>query len=383
MNLVNKIKEFRLNMIHKMYLNKPIKQNKIIVWSDSFKNFGCNPKYIISYLVNNYPDKFDIVWVFDVNRDIPQDLPDSIRVVRYFSLDYLYEISTAKFIICNSRTGSPYFFEKRKGQFYIQTWHSSLRLKKIEKDVEKFLPETYITNAINDSKKIDLILSGCDFSTNIFKNSFWYEGEILKSGTPRTDVLLGNGEVIRNKIFDKHNISKEKKLILYAPTFRSDKKADLFGFDFEFLKETLGESYELAYRLHPNIVDKMDKINGVISMNSYPDMQELLCACDFLITDYSSSMFDMAIARKKCLLYVPDLETYLEKERELYFNIVDLPFPISKNMKDLCENILNFNNNKYLDKVNSFVSQIGSYEDGHAAERVSKIIINEMEKNKI
>lgn len=379
MRFLEKAKKLRLEIIHNFYLKKRIKKNKIIVWSDSFRNYGCNPKYIVLYLLEYYPRAFDIVWVFDQNRDIP-DLPKEVRVVKYFSLEYLYEISTAKFIICNSRTSDAYFFKKRREQFYIQTWHSSIRLKKIERDVETFLSQKYVRNAIEDSKKIDLIISGCDFSTRIFKNSFWYNGKVLKSGTPRSDVLLSSTNEIRKKVFKYYSIPMEKKLVLYAPTFRADKKADLFGFDFHYIKEVLNDEYVYAYRLHPNILENINEIEGIISMNMYPDMQELLCACDMLITDYSSSMFDMAISRKKCFLYAPDLENYLEKERNLYFDIYNLPFSLAKNMNELCDNILNFDINKYLDKIELFLNSIGSYEDGHATERIVEIIMREMEK---
>lgn len=380
MNLIQKLKNLRISLFHKYYLTKPIKKNKIIAWSDSFKNFGCNPKYICLYLLKHYPGKFDIVWVFDQNRDIPLDFPKEIRYVRYFSKEYLYEISTAKFIICNSRTGTAHFFKKRDEQKYIQTWHSSIRLKKIEKDAEQSLPKKYIENAINDSKKIDIIVSGCDFSTNIFKNSFWYNGQILKSGTPRSDVLL-NSEDNRKKVYDFYNISYDKKLVLYAPTFRNNKKADLYGFDFKELSTVLDENeYAFAYRLHPNITENLNVSDNIISMSKYPDMQELLSACDILFTDYSSCMFDMAIAKKKCFLYVPDLEEYISKERGLYFDINNLPFSLSKKMDDLCENIKIFNEESYISEIESFMKEIGSYEDGNAAKRISEYIISNLDK---
>ena len=52
-------------------------------------------------------------------------------------------------------------------------------------------------------------------------------------------------------------------------------------------------------------------------MSKYSDMQELIVAADILITDYSSCMFDMMLANKRCALYTPDLEEYLERERGL------------------------------------------------------------------
>lgn len=109
-------------------------------------------------------------------------------------------------------------------------------------------------------------------------------------------------------------------------------------------------------------------------MSKYPDMQELLAAADLLITDYSSCMFDMAIARKPCILYVPDLHEYIEHERGLYFDLRELPFPLAETMDELREVIRSFNRERYLDKVDAFLSRIGSFEDGNAAKRVCEFI---------
>ena len=133
--------------------------------------------------------------------NIPESIPQNVRVVRYFSKEYLYELHTAGVVICNARTLESYLWIKRKGQVYIQTWHSSLRLKNIEKDAEKTLPESYIQAAKGDSEKIDYIISGCTLSSCIFKNSFWYDGKILECGTPRIDYLLK--EANKKEIFKK------------------------------------------------------------------------------------------------------------------------------------------------------------------------------------
>ena len=102
-----------------------------MLWANSFHAYGDSPKYIAEYLLKNKPGQYDIIWVLETGVPVPEDIPEAIRIVRYFSMEYLREISTAKFIICNSRTGPYHYFNKRKEQVYIQTWHSSLRLKMI------------------------------------------------------------------------------------------------------------------------------------------------------------------------------------------------------------------------------------------------------------
>lgn len=366
MNFVKRLKSLR----HDIYLGVchmlPIKKNKIILWSDNFKSFGCSPKYIALYLSEHFGEKYDIVWVLGKDRNIPSDVPKNIRIARYFSMKYIKEISTAKVIICNARTNESHFFRKRKGQYYIQTWHSSLRLKMIEGDA--MLPEDYIEVAKKDSEKIDLLLSGCRFSTDIFRRAFWYDGEILEKGTPRCDGFFGDNSAVSKKVYDFYGIDKSKKLALYAPTFRNDKKASFYGMDFEMLGKALGEDFVIGLRLHPNLNESVEA-DGCISMSNYPDMQELLQSCDLLITDYSSSMFDMVVADKKCVLYVPDMKDYVKNERGLYFDMEALPFPKAENMEELCAVIGNFEH--YNELCHDFKEQIGSFENGNAAEEVA------------
>ena len=370
MELINQIKALR----HKAYLawcrKLPIQPNKVILWSDDFKTFGCSPKYIALYLAEQYPGKYDIVWVLEREKTAPADLPAGIRIVRYFSMEYLREIATAKVIVCNHRTGDYHFFNKRKGQFYIQTWHSSLRLKKIEGDVPQ-LPDGYIEAAKRDSEKIDLLLSGCRFSTDIFRRAFWYDGEILEKGTPRCDGFFGDNASVKEKVYAHFGIPEGKRLALYAPTFRDDKSASLYGFQPEKLQESLGDDWRVGCRLHPNLNAEIPE-GTAIPMSKYPDMQELLQACDLLITDYSSSMFDMAVAGKKCALYVPDLETYMANERGLYFDLMELPFPKAKDMDELCDAVKNFGG--YDARCAEFLDKIGNFEQGNAAQETAKWI---------
>ena len=142
MKLIQEIKALRHKLWFGFWCAMPLQKNKVLLWADNFKSFGCSPKYIALYLAAHCPKQYDIVWVLEQGREVPEGLPENIRIVRYFSMQYLKEIATAKVIVCNTRTGKAHYFRKRKGQYYIQTWHSSLRLKRIEGDAPG-LPEAY------------------------------------------------------------------------------------------------------------------------------------------------------------------------------------------------------------------------------------------------
>lgn len=364
------------NILIKFMNILPIKKNKIFMFSYYGGQYGDSPKYITEYILKNYPkEKFDIVWAF-TDLDSKKDLK-GIRKVRVMSLRYFFELCTSKIIITNFRTTE--LFKKRKEQYYIQTWHSSLRLKKIEKDAEESLEKSYIDMAKKDSKKIDLLLSGCKYSTEIFKNSFWYKGDILECGTPRNDILV-NCDLEVGRIKNKLNI-KEKKVLLYAPTFRKDGNLDVYDIDYKrvlkSLEDKYGEEWIILVKLHPHLINKSNEIEyneKIVNATSYDDIQELLAVSDILISDYSSLIFDYLVVGKPCFLYVPDIKDYISKDRDLYFDIEKLPFINVKSNDELIEKIINFDEVNYKKNIKDFSNYIGSYEKGNASEKLMKKI---------
>ncbi|MEH7444041.1 CDP-glycerol glycerophosphotransferase family protein [Bacillus sp. JJ1122] len=353
----------------------PIKKNKIFLFSYYGSQYGCNPKYITEYILKTYPDDyFDLVWAFN-NPDSKVDIK-GIRKVRTMSLRYFYELCTSKVLITNFRTTD--LFIKRKEQYYIQTWHSSLRLKQIEKDAEENLPPNYVAMAKKDSKKCDLLLSGCDYSTEIFKRAFWYEGEIFKHGTPRNDLLAHSTNNLRSHTLTKLNIPDSYKIALYAPTFRKENNLDVYNLEFSKVKELLakrfGGEWIVLVKLHPHLLSVSHQItenNQVIDVTQYDDIQELLCITDFLISDYSSLIFDYSVTRKPCFLYVPDLEDYIQKDRGLYFDMKDLPFVRALSNEGLLREIESYDESDYKEGLERFLTKIGTYEDGYAAKNLT------------
>ena len=183
LNLINII-----SILYYVFRIFKIKTNKIFCQNfTSGKGIGDSPKYIALELLKDKDKKYDIVWAVKNKKDI-KEVPKGIRLVKIYSIQYFYEMATAKIWISNTRF--ELFTRKRKGQFYIQTWHSPLRLKKIQNDANEYLSEYYKKCMKNDSKMIDVILSGCEFSTEIYKRAFLYDGRILEIGTPRCDIFF-------------------------------------------------------------------------------------------------------------------------------------------------------------------------------------------------
>ena len=367
------MKELFGKLLQRLFALLPLTKNKIMFVSYYGSQYGCSPKYLSEYIVKNHPD-WKIVWAFTHPKKY--DIV-GVRKVKYLSLRYFYELSSSSVFITNYRMPESYF--KRCGQYYIMTWHSSLRLKMIEKDAELLLPSHYVAMAKADSAKIDLLLSGCRFSDEIFRRAFWYNGKILSSGTPRNDMLCSRPFAdIAKKIRERLNVNSEEKILLYAPTFRENGDVSCYNLDFRMLADYLsavkGGKWQILVKLHPHLCSLSESIlkgSGAMDVTEYDDIQELLLVADILVTDYSSLMFDFLLTRRACFLYVPDLDTYVQKERNLYFDITKLPFKTSFSQGELHQQISDLDIDAYLTATDKFMNDIGSYEDGHASQRVT------------
>ena len=350
-------------------------RKKVIFCNFNGRGMGDDPKYIALYLLNNRPD-IKIIWCLS---DITNELPKGVYPVKYGSWGFYYHQLTAKVRINNIKHGI--FVPKRKDQFYIQTWHATFGLKKIEQDAEN-LSDTYIKNAKRDAAQTDLMYSNNDYRCLLYIRSFWYNGPVIKCDVPRVSILLNPPHYLREHVYKSLNIPNDKHIILYAPTFRKDHNLTSYIYNFNAIinaaNKRFKKDYIVLYRLHPNIAYMNDEIklsNGHIIMASdYPDMQELLALADILITDFSASMFDFGILKKPVFLFAKDYDNYINSDRSLNLPIESLPFSMSKTEEELCRNILNFNNHSYQEEVNLFYKKIGLIDHGHGDEVLANIV---------
>lgn len=373
------MKEFIKNVIYALFRILPVHKRRVLLFSYYGGNYGGSPKYLSEFFLKN-AQELELVWAF-TNTERHSNLP-GIQMVRYGSLWYYYYLSTSGVIITNYRMTQE--FKKRKTQKYIQTWHSSLRLKMIEKDAEDTLPQNYVAMAKKDSTQIDLLLVGNQKSEEIFRRAFWYSGEYLRCGTPQCDLFFHDVEC-EGKVRDYFKLDHSKKILLYAPTFRKNHGLEAYDIDFERLvvnlKKRFGGEWSVLVRLHPHLIHKMGELklsNGVLDATSYDDTQELLAAADIVITDYSALMFDYLITKRPCLIYANDYEDYVGNDRKLYFDMGELPFPVAHNNDELSEAISSFDVEDYVNRCDKFMrEEIGSWEDGSACQQVLRYIRGE------
>ena len=358
---------------------------RVMCWAYNFKQYGCNPRYLTDYILENNKN-FEIYWVFRKGIDTSQ-VDKRIKIVRFKSWEYLKLLATAEFFVTNSRT-FPFhiYWHKRQEQKYLMLWHGGVALKKVEKDAEAKLGYQYVHKAKIDSKIADLMISGCRMQTNLLRNAFWYNGEIIETGIPRNDIFFKEElhKIFRKRVCSTYNIDADSRIVLYAPTFRRDKSTKPYNIDWKNIQDAICDILEcekitVIIRLHPNLINKVDTshliaADNIVDGTKYHDMQELLCAADLLITDYSSSMFDFAMLHRPCFIYANDMKKY---DRGYYFNFNELPFPVAENNAQLLQQIKAFNKENYNSNINHFLNQtIGQTDNGTASEAITNWMLS-------
>lgn len=367
-----------------MRLTHTVQRGKIACWAYNFKQYGCNPRYLTEYILENHPE-LEVCWIFRRGVDVSQVDP-RVKVVWFRSWQYFKLMATAEFFITNSRT-DPYhiYWHKRPEQHYLMLWHGGVALKKIEKDVEAKLGFSYVRKAKVDSKICDLMISGCRMHTELINSKFWYSGEVLEEGLPRNDIFFNKERhaEFRKHVCELYNISPESRIVLYAPTFRRNESIEPYRINWDRVRPALmkmlgAQSVTVIVRMHPNLINRVDTSSlvayeGVVDGTRYHDMQELLCVSDLLITDYSSSMFDFSMQNRPCVLYATDVEQY---DRGYYFDITKLPYPLARNEQELIAIAGGFDAVAYEAHLGEFFAkEVGLVERGVAAQALAEWIV--------
>ncbi|WP_016954460.1 bifunctional glycosyltransferase/CDP-glycerol:glycerophosphate glycerophosphotransferase [Catenovulum agarivorans] len=390
-NVVAKVKGYRKAVVRKAhpftsYIEKSKPNKTLIVFESNFgKCYGGNPKYIYEYLLKT--DKhFQAVWVYQGKKTL--DIPGNVIQVHRGSVEYFQYLARACYWVNNITFSLPV---KPKHTTYLQTWHGT-PLKRLGLDIELAGPETAARDKfLQEVKNWDYLIAANQYSAQIFKRAFNFENEMLTHGYPSNDLLVKADSNLVQNIKHKLKIPLDKQVILYAPTWRDDRRIGS-GWSFEMdvkmnlerFREQLGDDCVLLVRFHHLIAKhaNLSKYSDfVIDVSHYDDTTEILSVTDVLITDYSSIFFDFAVTRKPILFYMYDLERYKSKLRGFYIDPEnELPGPVYKTEDDLIKGIQQIDSvaENYCDKYQQFIQSYCSLELGKSAEYVVEQVFKDL-----
>ena len=218
-----------------------------------------------------------------------------------------------------------------------------------------------------------------------------FDKTMLETGYPRNDILYTKGdekERLIKEIKGELSVPEDKKVILYAPTWRDD---EFYGsgqykftlqLDLDRLQKEFGDEYVVVLRTHYYVVDALDLTpykGFVYNGSTYNDIARLYLISDVLITDYSSVFFDFANLRRPMLFFMYDLEKYRGTLRGFYFDAeAELPGPILQTNDEMVEAIANLDriSQEYKEKYDIFYEKYCGWEDGTSTEKVVKAVFD-------
>lgn len=369
-----------LRLLLRVFYIFPIKSDSVIISSYAGRKFACNPKYIVLHLLK----RKDLKIYFVLNKDVNTNLPDNVIRINYFSLKHIYLLMTCKYIIVNSHERTKYF-PYRNNQIYLYTSHGAYMFKKGNwrfksdyyakkiKDIEnKEITYKLFNNSLDAKKVLEL--------ENLSKRKY------LNFGYPRNDLLFSANLPLIEKIKKQLRIDLDKKIILYAPTYRakkyneSHKGINEYGFELldvkgiiESFNNKFGNGHVLLYRAHHDMLSRGFS-EDCINVSNYPDIQELLIIADYLITDYSSLMLDFSLLMRPGFLYTPDLEEYQSNIPD-WINISNWPFDYACSNEQFLKIVNKYDDEKSIEKIRKFLDIIQISDDGNATDRLCDFLL--------
>ena len=370
----------------------PVSKDIILFESNLGKNYTGNPKAIYERMVELGLDKkYRIVWVFNNPK---QPIPGNAKKVKRVRFQYFYYCAVAKVWVFDCR--HPRYLIKRKENLYIQTWHGT-PLKKLALDMEVIDMggvkdiDHYREEFKKNSSVWDCLISQNRFSTETFRRCFAFNKRMLEVGYPRNDVLFsGNTKENIINLKKKYNIPLDKKVILYAPTWRDNEYGEgkkykfATALDFKKAKEALEDEYVMIVKYHYLIADKVDWSGTegfVYSFKADQEISELYLISDMMITDYSSVMFDYSLLKRPMFFFAYDFENYRENLRGFYFDMLEeVPGPISKTTEQLIFDIKNYKKEEWQEKYQAYAEKFNGVDDGNASLHVIEVMEEHIQK---
>lgn len=371
--------------------------DKLIIFASfNGRSYCDSPKALYEYIIKNekYKD-YRFVWAFtDVDKHKFLEINQNTEVVNIKSNEFYRKMKQAKYWIFNYKI-QDFVFPSKK-QVFIQCWHGT-PLKRLGCDLEHF------ENAMNsiseirkryhlEASKFTYFISPSKFASEKFISTWdlkkiGKENIIIEKGYPRNDFLYNYTSEDIKAIKEKLNIkSDNKKIILYAPTYRDNQHSTEIGYtyktqiDFDKLQKELSDEYIILFRAHWLVAQSFnfDKYKDfIIDVSNYDDINHLYVISDMLITDYSSVFFDYANLKRPIVFYMYDLEDYRDNIRGFYLNLEELPGKIVKTENELVDEIKFINGKfEYNSKYEIFNKKFNYLDDGHASKRVIEKILN-------
>lgn len=386
---------YRRSVFKKNTRGIKVDEKSVVFIAFNGKSYTCTPKAVYEYMLSReeYKD-YKFIWVANNPEEFEFLKSNSnTTVVKDRSAEYDRALAGSKYWICNYRIYD--YISPKKNQVYVQCWHGT-PLKRLGYDLADAS-----SNAMNsyeeicykyrtDAERFKYILSPSAFASEKFATAWNLKktnqmDKIVEVGYPRNDYLINHTEEDVKKIREELGVAPEKKILLYAPTWRDNQYSAGLGYtysntvDFDKMREKLGDEWVVLFRAHYLVANSFDfeKYAGfVYDVSSYGDINKLYVVADLLMTDYSSVFFDYANLKKPMIFYMYDLPLYANDLRGFYVDLNELPGPVIEDEDEMIQKVATVSEwFTYDDCYKRFNDKFNYLDDGNAAARLVERVI--------
>lgn len=292
---------------------------------------------------------FKYVWAFVDPSSFEIDGAEKVKID---SIQYFITALKAKIWITNVNIERGLRF-KKKNTIYLNTGHGTGPKK----------GGNAVKGRIDyDFSNVDILCCDGEYLRNALVTYYKAnESSLLWCGRPREDELFDFSDKDKWRIRQDLNIQKDKKIILYMPTWR-DYKHSLPSF--QLWHEMLGNEYVVLCRLHHfSDIQRIDEFkNFLIDVTNYDDVNELYFASDILVSDYSSAFFDFGLLEKPFFCFADDYQQFC-CTYGLFIDIKkEFPHGVFKDDQTLLSMIKNMNYEKECLITKEYIKKYVSHE---------------------
>lgn len=372
MTIIIKIGIIVLNFIYSIFKLLP-QRKKISVMSRQSDSPSMDILLLKDTISRMHPDYSVVVLCRKLENSPAGAIKYSFHILRQ-----MYHFATSKAVILDSYCISASILHHRKGLLIIQMWHSIGTMKKFGYSIlDK--PEGSSSKTARLMKmhaNYDFILAAGDGYKSHLAEGFSYpQSRIVTLPLPRVQLLKSEeyARKIRDRIFAEYPMMKDKKNIVYVPTFR---KIDDDGLTkaLEALCDCVDyEKYNLIIKVHP-----LTDLNGFYDNRVIKDTLfssfDMLFAADAVISDYSCIIYEAAVLRKPIYLYAYDYDEYMA-DRDIYMDYpAEMPGPICA---DACSLIAAIKDGSYdYDRLETFLNKYVFMGSDHETEDIVDFIFD-------
>lgn len=324
----------------------PIKENRVLFLSDVRKEIG---EGNLAYIYNYLPEKYEKITFFKADRSVRRSLIEKIKL--------MYNLSVSKYILLDDFSASTAYMKVRANQDLIQLWHGPGAYKKFGHSRAKEGGDLENRIVHPGYKRYTKVIASSEDIRPCYAEAFSVDIKKVKAtGFPRTDLFFNKKEMNKKieRIRKKYPFFKDKKIILFAPTYRGVKVKDAY-YDFDKINldkiyNKFKNDYVFLFKWHPalEVNLKKGKVEGYdlskykdfyYDLSDERDINDLLLVADILITDYSSVIFDWAFLNKPIIYFAYDSEEY-KNGRGLYFDFDEYIYgPVAETTDELIKAI--------------------------------------------